>query len=97
VRAAFNDAPGIDDENNIGVEDRGEAVRDDEARAAFHRFFERGLDERFVFGIECGGRFVEDEDARVFEEHARDREALTLAAGEFVAALADDRLEAVGE
>ena len=42
-------------------------------------------------------RLVEDQDPRVLEQHAGDREALLLAARELVAALADDRVEAVGQ
>ncbi len=93
----FDDAAVLDDEDDVGVEDRREPVRDHEARAAFHQRHERGLDRRFVGRVERAGRFVEDEDARVLEQHARDREPLALAAGELVAALADDRVVAVGQ
>jgi predicted amidohydrolase len=44
-------------------------------------------------GIERRGRFVEDQDRRVLQEHARDRQPLLLAAGQFDAALADDRVQ----
>ena len=55
------------------------------------------LDEALADGVERGGRLVEDEDPRVLEQHARDRHALLLAAGELVAALADDGVVAVGQ
>ena len=47
--------------------------------------------------VERGGRLVEDEDARVLEQHAGQRDALLLAAGQLVAALADDRVVALGQ
>ena len=72
-------------------------MRDDEGGAASHADFERGLNRRFVFGVERACRFVENQDARIFEQHARDREALTLAAGKFVSALADDCVVAFGK
>ena len=42
------------------------------------------------FGVEAGGGFVEDQDARVGQDGAGDGDALALAAGELDAALADD-------
>ncbi len=40
------------------------------------------------FGVECAGGFVEQQDGRVLQHHARDRDALALAAGQLHAALA---------
>ena len=49
------------------------------------------LADRFLgFAVERGGGFVEQQERRVLEEGARNRDALALAAGEFHAALADD-------
>ena len=59
-----------------------------------HQRDERGLDQRLVVRVERAGRFVEDQDARILEQHARDRQPLALAARELVAALADDRFVA---
>jgi len=70
-------------------------MRDDQARPSLHDHVECGLDRGFVVGVERTGRFVEDQDARVLEEHSSDRETLALAAGELVAAFADDGLVAV--
>src|SRR5579875_2519648 len=47
--------------------------------------------------VERARRLVEDQDARILEEDARDREPLTFSAGEFVTALADHRLVPFGE
>src|SRR3990172_6729522 len=56
----------------------------------------RLLDHELALGVEVGGRLVEDEDRRVLEEGARDRDALPLAAREPHAPLAHGRLVAVG-
>ena len=47
------------------------------------------LDAGLVFGIDAGKRLVEDQDRRIFQERARDRQPLTLAAREAYSALAD--------
>jgi hypothetical protein len=54
------------------------------------------IDERFRFGVEGRRRFVEDEDVGVFDQRARDGDALFLAAGELGAAGSDGGFEAVG-
>jgi hypothetical protein len=97
VGAAFDDATVFDDEDLVGLADGGEAVGDDEGGASLHEEVEAGLDEGFGFGVEGAGGFVEDEDARVGEDGARDRDALALAAGELDAAFADDGVVAFGE
>ena len=72
-------------------------MRDYEARPAAHHLIEGRLNERFVLGVERARGFVQNEDARIFEQHARDREPLAFAAGELVAALAHDRRIALGQ
>ena len=52
------------------------------------------LDRRLDLGVERRGRLVEHQDRRVLEQHARDRDALALAAGQLDAALADMRVVA---
>ena len=61
------------------------------------RDVERGLHERLVLGVEMARRLVEDHDRGVLQQHARDRDALLLAARQPVAALADDGVVAVGQ
>ena len=61
-----------------------------------HQPLQRGLDQPLAHGVEGGGRLVEDEDPRILEQHPRDRDPLLLAARQLVAALADDRVVALG-
>ena len=48
----------------------------------------RSLNRQLDFAVERGGRFVENQYRRVLEHDAGDRDALTLAAGQFDAAFA---------
>jgi hypothetical protein len=51
----------------------------------------------FGRGVECRGRFVEEQDLWVAEEGAGDGDALFLAAGEGGAFCSDDGVVALGE
>ena len=97
VRAFLDDALAFQDDDLVGVADGGEPVGNDDGRAARHQPFQRLLDEQFGFGIHRGGGLVQDQDRAVFQDRARDRKALLLPAGELDAALADQRIVAVGE
>src|SRR5215472_13696204 len=90
VAARLDDAAGVDDDDAVGTLDRRQSVRDDDARAALHQSAERLLDEALGLGVERRRRLVEDEDRRVLEDRARDREALPLAARELARVVADD-------
>ena len=48
-------------------------------------------------GVDGRHRVVQDEDARAGDERPRERDALALTAGEIDAALADQRVVAVGQ
>ena len=49
----------------------------------------RTLNEPLALGVEIACRFVEDQDSRIGEDRAGDRQSLTLTAGELHATLAD--------
>ena len=59
--------------------------------AALHQPLHRLLDQRLRFRIEARRRLVQDQDRRVRQERPRQRHALSLAAGQLHAALADQR------
>ena len=61
--------------------------------AALHDFVEGGVDLGFGDGVERAGGLVEDQDRRVLQQRARDRQPLPLAAGQHAAALAGMGLE----
>ena len=96
MRSFLGDAALFDDDDFIRVAYRAQTVGDDDGCAPFEQCVEGLLYEFFALGVEGGCRLVEDEDFGVFENGAGDAEALTLPAGEFRAAVADVRLQAVG-
>ena len=73
-------------------------MRDDDDRGAFGlELQQRAHQLALTFLVEAGVRFVEDEQAWPAVDCTRQRDALPLPAGERLAALADQRVEAVFE
>src|SRR5690606_2376398 len=91
------DAATFHDDDPVGLADGREAVRDDDRRAVLHQPLERLLHGALAFRIERARRLVEQQDRRVLEERAGDRDALALAAREPHAALAEERVVALGQ
>ena len=79
VRALLDDLAVLHHEDEIGVADRREPVRDHEARAALAQRRHRALDQHFGARVDRRRRLVEDQDRRIREERARDRDQLLLA------------------
>ncbi len=95
--AALDDAAVFEHQDFVGRDDGRKTVRDHERGARVAHFLEARLDLALGLGVERGGRLVEHQDARALQDHARDRDALLLAAREFQAALADRAPVAVGQ
>ena len=93
--AALDDAAVIEHEDARRVADGRKPVRDHEGGAALHHLVERGLHLALGGGVERARRLVEDQDRRVLQQRARNREALPLAARERTAALADGAVKPV--
>ena len=81
----------------IGAHHGGDALGDDEAGAALHQAVERLLDLGLGGQVHAAGRVVQDQDARVEQQGARDGDALFLAARQSIAALAHRRVIALRE
>src|SRR5688572_1683118 len=94
VRAAFHDAALLEHHEAVHAGDGREAVGDRDHRLAFHQLEQLLLDCELDLAVERGGGLVEHQDRRVLEDHARERNALALAAGKLDAALADVRFVA---
>ena len=69
---------------------------DDDDGFVAHQLRDARLYLCFVLGVETGCGFVEQDDGGVLQQGARDGDALSLAARERFAILADDRLVALG-
>ena len=93
----LGDAAAVDHHDAVGVPHRRQAMGDDQGRATLHQLGQRLLDQELALGVEVGGGLVQDQDGRILQEGARDREALALAAGELHAALAHLGRVAVGQ
>ena len=92
---ARDDASVVEHDDLVGERDRREAVGDDDRRPAAHRLAQAVADLRLGRRVDRGRRVVEDQDARVDDQRAGDRDPLALAAGERDPALADHRVVAV--
>ncbi len=97
VSAFLDNVALLHDEDAVGLQNGREAVRDDDGRAAAHQFLQRLLHQLFAFGVECRGRFVEQQDRRVAQDRAGDGDALALAARQRQSALADLGVVAIGQ
>src|SRR6266568_7650018 len=90
VTAGLRDPALVDDIDEVGIDDGGKPMRDDQRRTPAHQNLERRLDLALRFGIECRCRLVEQQDRRVLQHRAGDGETLALSARELDAVLADD-------
>ena len=79
VGALLDDVAGLHHQDQVGVADRRQPVRDDEARPAGAQRGHRPLDQHLGAGVDRAGRLVEDQDRRVGQERPRDGDQLLLA------------------
>ena len=94
--ALLGDASVVDDDDQVGVVDGRQAVCDDHRGTSFEQVVQSILHEFFALGVEGRGGLVEDQNVGVFQHGACDREALSLASGEFRAAVSDVGVVAFG-
>ena len=79
MRALLDDLAVLQHDDQVGVADRGEAVCDHERGAAGEERAQRALDLPLGADVDRRGRLVEDQDPRVGEQRARERDELALA------------------
>ena len=94
--SALDDLPCLHDQDLVGAPDGREPVRNHERGATLHQVAQACWIMRLDSESRRGG-LVQDQDARVGEDRARDRHPLPLAAGELHAALTHDGLVAIRE
>ena len=82
-------------EDTVAAAHGGQAVRDDDHRAALDDLAHVVLDDALAFVVQRAGRLVQDQDARPGRQGAGDGDALTLPAGQVGAALLDGRVVAL--
>ena len=80
MRALLHNLAFVHHQDQIGIADRTQPVRDDNPRAVQRR--EVLMDLMFGDCVEFACRFVQQKDCRIVNEGAGDRHALALSAGE---------------
>src|SRR6267378_8562252 len=91
VTAALHDPAFGQHDDEVRMLYRGEPMRDHEYGAMRHQPLDGLLHQPLRFGVERARRFVENQNRRIAQERARDRDALALAAAEPGAALTEQR------
>src|SRR5258705_13757577 len=79
---ALDDAAPLQDDDGGGAADGGGPVREDERGPVQHQRGQRVLDQHLGLGVQRRGGLVEDQDRRVAQDRARNRDALPLPAPE---------------
>ena len=97
VRAGFDDAAFVHHDDAVGMAHGREAVGNDEHAAALADVRHVALHDGLRFVVERAGGFVQDEDAGVGEQGARNGNALALATRETAALFAHHSVVAIGE
>src|SRR5882757_2660766 len=97
VAAVFDDAAVRDRDDAVGPAHGRQAMGDDDHGTAGCDVGHIVLDRPLALVVERAGRFVEHQDARVHDQGARDRDALTLAARKAAATLANHGVVALGQ
>ena len=97
VAADFDDLPGVEDHDAVGDARGRKAVCDDEAGSPRHQPLYGVANHCLALGVEVRRRLVEDQQGRIAEELASDREPLLLATGQTNSPFADNGVETVLE
>lgn len=79
--ALFNNFALIHHIDAVGMADRGKAVGDRNGGAMLGDFFEGFGDRRFGFIVHSRSSLVQNQNGRIFQNGAGDRQALPLATG----------------
>ena len=79
----------VENQNAVGVLNRAEPVRDDQRGAALEQTIERFANHDFGLGVHARCRFVENQEAGIVRERARETDQLALSHGKCRAAFAD--------
>ena len=96
MRALPHDHAVLHHEDEIGVRNGGNALGDDKGHALADSAAQRFLELGFGLGIDRTGRIVQNQNIGILRKGARDGKSLLLSAGEVLAALLHNRVNAVG-
>ena len=97
MASLLDDPPPVHHDDRVGIPDRGQPVGDHEARPAVSQLCHRRLDQDLGAGVDIARRLVENQDGRVGEERAGDRQQLLLPRGEVRGVLVEQGRVSVGQ
>src|SRR4051812_34874190 len=97
MAAAFSDAPVVQNDDLVGVDDGGQAMGDHQGGTAVGDGGECGLDVLFGAAVQRAGSLIQDQDAGVLQDGAGNGDALLFAAGQLQATLPDAGIVAFGQ
>ena len=95
VRTEIEDSSGIHHANDVGVEDRREAVGDRQRGAVLDELGDRLVDAALAVRVDLRGRLVEDQNRRIAQDRAGDGDPLLLPARKRRPVLSDHRFVTV--
>ena len=82
MTALLDNTPGLHHANQVGPANGAQPVGNDDSRAANEQPLQRLLDQRLGHRVHAGGRFIQDQDARVGQDGPGNADQLALANGE---------------
>ena len=92
-RAVLDDLALLQNDDAIEIAHRRQAVGDGNDGAAAHQAAQRLADQLLGFAIQRRGGLVEQQQRRVLQEGARNRDPLPLPAGQAQPAISHDRVQ----
>ncbi len=95
MRALLHNLPIVDDHDAVGVGDGTQAMGNHKGGAPLEQARQSKLDDALGLRVHAGGGFVQDQDARVGQQRAREGDQLALSHAEQRAALLHRRVIAV--
>ncbi len=97
VCAPFYDSALVEHQDSVGMAHCAQAVGNHQAGAILHQLVQRFLDQQLGARVDGARRFVEDEDARVLEDHPSDGQQLAVTSAQGGAALSHLGLVSLGQ
>ena len=97
VSAGIYDLAIIEDDDGVRGDDGAEAMGDEEAGSALHKFGEGLVDFHFAVGVDLAHGFIENENLGVFENCPCDNDSLELSAREAGIVFSNESIVSFGQ
>src|SRR5436305_463697 len=97
VRSAFDNPTPIQDQNLIGMHDGRQPMCDHDRSSTKHQILQRLLNQSLRRGVNARGRFIQNQNWRIFQERARNREPLFLSHAQLHSTLAHHATQSISQ